>query len=53
MTMQEGQATADDASAEVTGIAMTMVEGNIANISWSKVDTGNAPIDPPGWKEVA
>jgi len=53
LTMQEGNATADDASAEVTGIAMTMAQGSVKNIIWNPVDTGNAPIDPPGWKEVA
>jgi hypothetical protein len=27
--------------------------GAIENIVWSEVDTGSAPTDPPGWKEVA
>ena len=53
MTMQEGQATATDSLAILTGIEMTMAEGSIQNIIWNPVDTGNAPIDPPGWKEVA
>jgi len=53
MTMQEGQATADDASAELTGIAMAISQGSVENIMWSPVSTGNAPTDPPGWKEVA
>jgi hypothetical protein len=53
MTMQEGTATAPDSLAILTGIEMTMAEGSIQNIIWNPVDTGNAPIDPPGWKEVA
>ena len=53
LTMQEGQATATDSVARPTGIEMTMAEGSIQNIIWNPVDTGNAPIDPPGWKEVA
>jgi len=53
MIMQEGQATATDSLAILTGIQMTMAEGSIQNIIWNPVDTGNAPIDPPGWKEVA
>ena len=53
LTMQEGTATAPDSLAILTGIGMTMAEGSIQNIIWNPVDTGNAPIDPPGWKEVA
>ena len=53
MTMQEGTATAPDSLAILTGIQMTMAGGSIQNIIWNPVDTGNAPIDPPGWKEVA
>jgi hypothetical protein len=48
MTMQEGQAIADDASAEVTGIAMTMTMGSVKNIMWTEVNTGT--IQP--WTEV-
>ena len=54
LTMQEGTATAPDSLAIVTGIEMTMAEGSVIGpIVWTKVPTGNAPIDPPGWKEVA
>ena len=53
LTMQEGTATAPDSLAILTGIEMTMAEGSIQNIIWNPVDTGNARIDPPGWKEVA
>jgi hypothetical protein len=52
--MQEGQATATDSVARPTGIEMTMAEGSVVGpIIWNPVPTGNAPIDPPGWKEVA
>jgi len=53
LTMQEGQVEVDDALATLTGIEMTMAEGSVKNVIWNPVDTGNAPIDPPGWKEVA
>ena len=53
LTMQEGTATAPDSLAILTGIEMTMAQGSVQNIIWNPVDTGNAPIDPPGWKEVA
>jgi len=53
MTMQEGTATADDASAEITGFSMSTSLGTIKNVAWSEVNTGSAPVDPPGWKEVA
>ena len=54
LTMQEGQATATDSVARPTGIEMTMAEGSVVGpVIWNPVPTGNAPIDPPGWKEVA
>jgi len=54
LTMNEGQATADDASAELTGLALTITEGSaVGPVIWNPVNTGSAPIDPPGWKEVA
>ncbi len=53
LTMQEGTTTAPDSLAILTGIEMTMAQGSVQNIIWNPVDTGNAPIDPPGWKEVA
>ena len=54
ITMQEGTATAPDSLAILTGISMTMAQGNDFEFTlWSEVDTGGAPVDPPGWKEVA
>ena len=54
LTMQEGTATAPDSLAILTGIEMTMTQGSIIGpIAWTKVPTGSAPLDPPGWQEVA
>ena len=53
LTMQEGQATATDSVARPTGIEMTMTLNTVENIVWTEVNTGGAPIDPPGWQEVA
>ena len=53
LTMQEGQATATDSVATLTGINMTTAQGNLSSLIWTKVPTGNAPLNPPGWKEVA
>jgi len=48
MTMQEGTATAPDSLAILTGIEMTMAQGNVKNVIWNPVDTGT--IQP--WTEV-
>jgi hypothetical protein len=48
LTMQEGTATADDASAEITGLSMSMSLGTVKNVMWSEVNTGT--IQP--WTEV-
>jgi len=48
LTMQEGTATAPDSLAILTGIEMTISEGNVKNIMWSEVNTGT--IQP--WTEV-
>jgi hypothetical protein len=38
----------------LTGFDLTMQLGTNTNILiWNQVDTGTAPIDPPGWVEVA
>jgi hypothetical protein len=36
-----------------TGIELTMSLGTTKTIIWNQVDTGTAPVDPPGWVEVA
>ena len=48
LTMQEGTAIADDASAEITGLSMSMAQGSVKNVIWNPVDTGT--IQP--WTEV-
>ena len=48
MTMALGQADATDASAELTGISMSMSTGSVKIIAWTEVDTGTAPT----WTEV-
>jgi len=35
-----------------TGIGLTMAEGTIRTLIWNQVNTGTAPLDPPGWQEV-
>jgi hypothetical protein len=37
----------------ITGLGLTMNQGNGNALIWNEVDTGSAPIDPPGWREVA
>ena len=37
----------------VTGLGLTMNQGNGNALIWNEIDTGSAPIDPPGWREVA
>ena len=38
----------------LTGFDLTMELGTNTNtLIWNQVDTGTAPIDPPGWVEVA
>jgi len=38
---------------EVTGFGLTMNQGSGSALIWNEVDTGSAPITPPGWQEVA
>jgi hypothetical protein len=44
-----------DANARVypTGNGLTMSLGSGTTLIWSEVDTGSAPLDPPGWWDVA
>ena len=37
----------------VTGNSLTMAQGSGSALIWNDVNTGTAPIDPPGWQEVA
>ncbi|MAL47065.1 hypothetical protein [Hyphomonas sp.] len=38
---------------QVTGNALTMAQGSGNALIWNEVNTGTAPITPPGWQEVA
>ena len=38
---------------QVTGFGLTMNEGSANALIWNEVNTGSAPITPPGWQEVA
>jgi len=37
----------------VTGLGLTINQGSANALIWNEVDTGSAPLDPPGWQEVA
>ena len=37
----------------VTGLSLTMNQGSGSALIWNEVNTGSAPITPPGWQEVA
>lgn len=41
-----------DATAQPTGIALTMATNSVNALIWNEVNTGSAPLDPPGWVEV-
>ena len=38
---------------QLTGLSLTMNQGSGNALIWNEVDTGSAPITPPGWQEVA
>ena len=38
---------------QVTGLDLTITQGSGNALIWNEVDTGSAPLDPPGWQEVA
>jgi len=41
-----------NANVTPTGIALTMSLNSANALIWNEVNTGSAPIDPPGWVEV-
>lgn len=55
LTMQLNSVTEFDGNANVTptGLGLTMALGTNTTLIWNQVDTGTAPVDPPGWVEVA
>jgi len=38
---------------QLTGLSLTMNQGSGSALIWNEVNTGSAPIIPPGWTEVA
>ena len=38
---------------QLTGLGLTMNQGSGSALIWNEVNTGSAPITPPGWREVA
>jgi hypothetical protein len=38
---------------QLTGLSLTMNQGSGSALIWNEVNTGSAPLDPPGWREVA
>ena len=42
-----------DVNATFNGFGLTTTVGNGSALIWNEVNTGTAPIDPPGWQEVA
>ena len=38
---------------QLTGLSLTMNQGSGSALIWNEVNTGTAPITPPGWQEVA
>jgi hypothetical protein len=41
-----------DAIVQLTGFGLTMSLNSANALIWNEVNTGSAPIDPPGWQEV-
>ena len=53
MAMQEGDETViGNANVILTGNALTMATGSLRTLIWNQVNTGTAPVVPPGWQEV-
>ena len=53
LTMQEGnESVTGNANVYLTGNALTMASGSLKTLIWNEVNTGTAPIVPPGWQEV-
>jgi hypothetical protein len=40
------------ATVSLTGIGLTMNLNSVNSLVWNEVNTGSAPLDPPGWVEV-
>ena len=54
MSAELGSITAKGfANVTLTGFGLTTALGTNKTLIWNQVDTGTAPVDPPGWQEVA
>ena len=42
-----------DVTATFDGFGLTIAQGSGSALIWNEVNTGSAPITPPGWREVA
>src|SRR5210317_1625725 len=54
LTMQENSVdeVTGNANVLVSGNALTMAQGSLRTLIWNQVNTGTAPVVPPGWQEV-
>ena len=53
LTMQEGdENVTGNANVLLTGNTLTMATGSPRTLIWNQVNTGTAPVVPPGWQEV-
>ena len=54
MTMQENSVdeVTGNANVLVSGNALTIAQGSLRTLIWNQVNTGTAPVVPPGWQEV-
>jgi hypothetical protein len=54
LTAQENdvEEVTGNANVLLSGNALTMAEGSLRTLIWNQVNTGTAPVVPPGWQEV-
>jgi len=48
-----GTTVVGNAVINVTGFGLTVAVGSGSALIWNEVDTGSAPLEPPGWQIVA
>ena len=53
LTAALGDETAfSDVTVDTTGFGLTITLNSASALIWNQINTGSAPIDPPGWQEV-
>ena len=53
LTAALGDETAfSDVIVDTTGFGLTITLNSASALIWNEINTGSAPIDPPGWQEV-